>query len=747
MKNEILTYLERRSDRHWLIGHDSQQLPHLTKELLVELSKFKLTEKRSPRILISETNPLQFLASFLAAVVAEADVFLGNPDWERQEWKQVFNLIQPDLVWGENVRWGEGKNGEREMGKTREKLQFPTSHSQSLIMIPTGGSSGKIRFAMHNWSTLSASVAGFCNYFACQQVHSCCVLPLYHVSGLMQFLRSFLTDGKLAIFPYPALKRGEKPEIEPQEFFISLVPTQLQFVLQSAPNWLSRFHTVLLGGAPAWRSLLDTARKHRIRLAPTYGMTETASQVATLKPEDFLQGNVSSGKILPHAKISIQNETGELLDTQQTGKIIIEADSLYLGYYPHLVSEKKSTSFTTDDLGFFDPQGYLHVVGRHSQKIITGGENVFPAEVEAAILATNLVTDVVALGLPDSQWGQVVTAVYVPKNLEVSTTLIREKIKHQLSKYKQPKHWIKVKNLPRNERGKINYQQITELARNFMKKWQIDFYKLPLTDKQQANTWELLICEDRGQIIYEARCPQSQANSDWLVTQLHHAMRENRPNVVQVFRPQALGLVTIAAQKLGIEVEATRNTAALKKELIKRAVSYATSLPNYNPVAVDKPPPQALPENLWGEQWNFASIGAGDLVEMFSDRPIPIKDMPESFLPLNLGIASTTPIPGIVIYGGRNSLRLARWLEREKPVFLNYIPTEVGKSGGLILETGLVDRWILATFEAREVVQAAQSYEQRKRASQGLHFLLVQPDDSGMTYTGFWLLKEEDISH
>ena len=117
--------------------------------------------------------------------------------------------------------------------------------------------------------------------------------------------------------------------------------------------------------------------------------------------------------------------------------------------------------------------------------------------------------------------------------------------------------------------------------------------------------------------------------------------------------------------------------------------------------------------------------------------------MPESLLPLNLGIASTTPIPGVVIYGGRNSLQLARWLEQEKPVFLNYIPTEVGQSGGLILETGLVDRWIVATFEDREVAQAAQNYEQRKQASQGLHFLLVQPDDSGMTYTGFWLLQEE----
>ncbi|MBE9168314.1 2-succinylbenzoate--CoA ligase [Pleurocapsales cyanobacterium LEGE 06147] len=468
MRNKILNYLWQRSDRDWLIGYDSQQLHHLTKELLVELNQLILRKKRPPRILIAENNPLQFLAFFLAAVAADTHVFLANPHWGKQEWQQAFDLIQPDLVWGENVRWREGKDGE--MKNTKDKLQFPVTHSPSLIMIPTGGSSGKIRFAMHTWSTLSASVAGFCQYFARKQVNSCCVLPLYHVSGLMQFLRSFLTDGKLAIFPYSALKQGKKPEIDPQEFFISLVPTQLQFLLQSDPNWLSHFHTVLLGGAPAWRSLLDTTRKHHIRLAPTYGMTETASQIATLKPEDFLQGNNSSGRILPHAKIFIQNETGELLNTQEMGSITIEADSLYLGYYPHLSAESKSTSFTTDDLGFFDPQGYLYIVGRRSQKIITGGENVFPAEVEAAILATNLVADVVAIGLPDSQWGEVVIVVYVPKNLKISTTSIQQKIKLQLSKYKQPKYWIRVNILPRNERGKINYQQITYIAWDWLNK-------------------------------------------------------------------------------------------------------------------------------------------------------------------------------------------------------------------------------------------------------------------------------------
>jgi hypothetical protein len=85
-------------------------------------------------------------------------------------------------------------------------------------------------------------------------------------------------------------------------------------------------------------------------------------------------------------------------------------------------------------------------------------------------------------------------------------------------------------------------------------------------------------------------------------------------------------------------------------------------------------------------------------------------------------------------------MQLARWLQDAQPVALNYI---AGAPDGLILEAGLVDRWVVATFGDKEVATAAQMYEQRKQLSRGLHFLLVQPDDSGMTYSGFWLLRDD----
>lgn len=275
--------------------------------------------------------------------------------------------------------------------------------------------------------------------------------------------------------------------------------------------------------------------------------------------------------------------------------------------------------------------------------------------------------------------------------------------------------------------------------------WQADFYRRPLRDATGQILWELLICDATLRYTYDALCPQQSANVGWLVEELQKAASATGlPDVIQVFRPQSLSLIEAASQQLGIAVEPTRRTPALKQLLQERALQYSKQEgytgEAYNPLALDKPPPLPLAENLWGDRWRFASLPAGNIEEAFGDRPIPILEMPEFLLPLTLGIPSTVAIPGVVIDGGRKSMQLARWLQDAKPVSLNYIP---GAPDGLILEAGLVDRWVVATFEDKEVAAAAQTYEQRKQLSRGLHFLLVQPDDSGMTYTGFWLLQAE----
>ncbi|MBW4679817.1 MAG: 2-succinylbenzoate--CoA ligase [Microcoleus vaginatus WJT46-NPBG5] len=450
-----LELLKRRVGEDWLIGYDSYQFTRLCEQIYQDITKPTNCEA-PPKVLLAELDPVRFLASFIAAISAGCLLFLGNPSWVKQEWQEVLDLAQPDLILGKSCDILDA-------GNKKHLLPFSSVSPSSLIMIPTGGSSGQIRFATHTWETLIASVAGFKQYFQQSSVNSFCILPLYHVSGLMQFLRSFTTGGKLVIQPFKEVESEKRCQIDPSNFFISLVPTQLHRLLQNSETteWLSRFHTVLLGGAPAWVELLETARYHRIRLAPTYGTTETASQIATLKSADFLAGENSCGEVLPHAKITIHNTAGEILGANQTGIIRIQAESLALGYYPESFANWQY--FQADDLGFLDEYGNINIVGRSSQKIITGGENVYPSEVEAAIQSTHLVSDVCVIGFSDPHWGQVVTAFYVPHDPEVSTAALQAAIEDKLSKFKRPKYWMPVKKLPRNSQGKVNLAQLQKL--------------------------------------------------------------------------------------------------------------------------------------------------------------------------------------------------------------------------------------------------------------------------------------------
>lgn len=280
-----------------------------------------------------------------------------------------------------------------------------------------------------------------------------------------------------------------------------------------------------------------------------------------------------------------------------------------------------------------------------------------------------------------------------------------------------------------------------------MKKiWQVDCYRRPLQDEANRVLWELVVCDPDSGLIAAIFCPQATLNSGWIADQIQQLTPDpkDRPDRIQVFRPQSVSLLQAACEPLGIALEPTRYTPALKQILRERAVLYPT-LPDYiqqpyEPVKLDQPAPLPLPETLWGERWQFAALAALDLVPAFQGRAIPVLQMPESWFPVQLNLPSTLPIPGVVIEAGRRSMQLARWLQQVQPVALNYIP---GEPDGLLLEAGLVDRWVLTTFEDKDVIQAARTFRERQAAANGLHFLLVQPDDSGMTYSGFWLLKPE----
>ena len=277
----------QRLNDGWLIGEDGKAVIDRAAQKLAEY-----TVARSPFISIETADPLEFIAMLMAGCKLNLPIFLGNPGWGSFEREQVSKLTALDL----------------------------TQHRQ-LMMIPTGGSSGVIKFATHSWETLGAAVWGFQEFYEVENINTVCTLPLYHVSGLMQLCRSLLTGGKLVIIDFHTLCDDPvfvTEQLELEAYFISLVPTQLAKLLAIDSEWLARFGTILLGGAPPSIELLDRARCARLPIALTYGMTETGSQVTSLKLAEFLAGNRSCGKALPHVRIEIKSIASLLITCSKT---------------------------------------------------------------------------------------------------------------------------------------------------------------------------------------------------------------------------------------------------------------------------------------------------------------------------------------------------------------------------------------------------------------------------------------------
>jgi o-succinylbenzoate---CoA ligase len=246
-----------------------------------------------------------------------------------------------------------------------------------------------------------------------------CPLPLTHVGGLMVLLRSaiFATTAVLG----PADRIGVT--------LASLVPTQLSRLLEAGTPPPATLRTVMLGGAPADPTLLRRARDAGWPVSPSYGLTQACSAVTLAEPGDL----ESSGAPLPGLRVEIAPD----------GEILVHGPTVAGGGV-----------LRTGDLGRLDARGRLHVVGRKSDTIVTGGENVAPAEVEAVLLEHPAVREAGVFGRPDPTWGEAVTAKVVLRD-GAGPEELRAWCAARLARYKVPKAIEPADELPRNAAGKL----------------------------------------------------------------------------------------------------------------------------------------------------------------------------------------------------------------------------------------------------------------------------------------------------
>jgi o-succinylbenzoate---CoA ligase len=256
------------------------------------------------------------------------------------------------------------------------------------------------------------------------------VLPLNHVGGFSILTRSMRVGGTVVLEPRfdPERVASLLHEVE----FASLVPTMLADVVSRARGSFEGLKTVLVGGGPLPEGLLDAARAAGIPAVPTYGATETAAQVATGRP--------GSQAVAPLPGVEMTIEDGE---------IVIDGPMVSPGYWRQ---PPRVGPYRTGDAGRIDVDGNLTVLGRLDDLVISGGENVYPAEVERVLLSHPGVLEAVVTGVDDSRWGRVLRASVVAPGL--SDAALQAWVRERLAGYKVPKQWEFLMQIPRTDLGK-----------------------------------------------------------------------------------------------------------------------------------------------------------------------------------------------------------------------------------------------------------------------------------------------------
>ena len=398
-------------DRDWVEGISGQ-------ELLARVQcRAKSIQGQDQLIVNDRIDPHDFTVELFAAILVGRSIALANPNWGAQEREQFDALIG---------------RGVAPLDSLSSRANYPNACRQNkVILVPTGGTTNGIKLAIHTWKTLESACKGVQQFLGGAIINSCCVLPLYHVSGFIQLLRAYHSGGYIRFDEY-----------EVQDCCLSYGPTQLSRALSDEKRIqaLSTTRVIFVGGAPMPESLAKEARKLKLPVMPVYGMTETAAMVAAIPVADFLTDSRIGALPIGDAKIEIDS----------SGRICIQSPALFKGYYGREALDL-TRGYLSGDEGYIDENERLHVTGRIDRLVISGGEKIDPYEVEDVVGVISGIEEVLAVGLPDVEWGQKLVVYYTGQEL----VDWKKHLKEQLVSYKLPKEMLRVDRLPLDEKGKF----------------------------------------------------------------------------------------------------------------------------------------------------------------------------------------------------------------------------------------------------------------------------------------------------
>ncbi|MGM0371850.1 MAG: class I adenylate-forming enzyme family protein, partial [Halobacteriota archaeon] len=350
----------------------------------------------------------------------------------------------------------------REGSTTRQSDErTPEAGSQRLdrtrVVLFTSGTTGRPTGVRLTGRNLGASAASTVSRLGVTAADRWLLdLPIYHAGGLSIPIRTAMLGATTV------LRQGFDTEATAATMTayevtgVSLVPTMLRRLLDG-PGVPETLEFALVGGAETPPSLVKQALEADVPIFASYGMTETASGIATATPAELRQDPETVGRPVRAASVSILGPDGAPLDPGQVGEIAVSGAIVSPGT---LASERSRPrrAFRTGDRGRLSPAGWLTVTGRIDDLIVTGGENVSPRTVEAAIRETLPVEAVAVLGIPDAEWGERVAAavVFEAGATAIETERARDILRGRVPEYALPKRVIALDSLPRTASGTVD---------------------------------------------------------------------------------------------------------------------------------------------------------------------------------------------------------------------------------------------------------------------------------------------------
>lgn len=340
------------------------------------------------------------------------------------------------------------------------------THDDIGMVMYTSGTTGHpkgaiITHGMVFWNCVNLGIPALITPETVQLV----VLPLFHTGGLNCYANPVLHAGGTIVImrtfdPGQALDCLSDPALGITHFFA--VPAPYQFMMQHpkfAEADLSRLRIAGVGGAPCALAILETWTARGVPLVQGWGMTETSPAGTMLDAADAIRKLGSAGKAMMHTAIRVVDDEGRDVAAGGIGELLIKGPNITPGYWNNRAATERSFTdgwLHTGDAARLDEEGFVYIVDRWKDMYISGGENVYPAEVENVLFQIPAIADAAIIGVPDQRWGEVGMAIVVRKpDQDLAEGDVIRHCLGRLAKFKVPQSVTFVDALPRNATGKV----------------------------------------------------------------------------------------------------------------------------------------------------------------------------------------------------------------------------------------------------------------------------------------------------